>query len=66
MKFYNSAGPNPRMVKMFMAEKGIDLPREVLAKIYAGNAARLLGIPILPATSTAPPAPVAAPPTPAH
>ena len=28
MKFYNSAGPNPRMVKMFMAEKGIDLPRE--------------------------------------
>jgi glutathione S-transferase len=28
MKFYNSVGPNPRMVKMFMAEKGIDLPRE--------------------------------------
>lgn len=28
MKFYNSAGPNPRMVKMFMAEKGIDVPRE--------------------------------------
>jgi glutathione S-transferase len=27
MKFYNSVGPNPRMVKMFMAEKGIDLPR---------------------------------------
>jgi glutathione S-transferase len=28
MKFYTSVGPNPRMVKMFMAEKGIDLPRQ--------------------------------------
>lgn len=27
MKFYNSIGPNPRIVKMFMAEKGIDIPR---------------------------------------
>jgi glutathione S-transferase len=27
MKLYNSIGPNPRVVKMFMAEKGIDLPR---------------------------------------
>ena len=26
MKFYNSIGPNPRMVRMFMAEKGIDIP----------------------------------------
>ncbi|MBI1262556.1 MAG: glutathione S-transferase [Rhizobiales bacterium] len=26
MKFYNSIGPNPRIVKMFMAEKGITLP----------------------------------------
>ncbi|PKQ05277.1 MAG: glutathione S-transferase [Alphaproteobacteria bacterium HGW-Alphaproteobacteria-11] len=26
MKFYNSIGPNPRVVKMFMQEKGIDLP----------------------------------------
>ena len=24
MKFYNSVGPNPRMVRMFMAEKGFD------------------------------------------
>src|SRR3974390_1673193 len=24
MKFYNSIGPNPGVVKMFMAEKGID------------------------------------------
>ncbi|HEY2707647.1 MAG TPA: glutathione S-transferase family protein [Caulobacteraceae bacterium] len=28
MKFYNSMGPNPRVVKMFMAEKGLDIPRE--------------------------------------
>jgi glutathione S-transferase len=27
MKFYNSIGPNPRVVKMFMAEKGMDIPR---------------------------------------
>ncbi len=27
MKFYNSVGPNPRMVRMFMAEKGIDIPK---------------------------------------
>jgi glutathione S-transferase len=27
VKLYTSIGPNPRVVKMFMAEKGIDLPR---------------------------------------
>jgi glutathione S-transferase len=27
VKFYNSIGPNPRVVRMFMAERGIDLPR---------------------------------------
>ena len=27
MKFYNSVGPNPRVVKLFMAEKGLDIPR---------------------------------------
>jgi glutathione S-transferase len=27
MKFYNSIGPNPRVVKMFVAEKGVDIPR---------------------------------------
>ncbi|HUO11689.1 MAG TPA: glutathione S-transferase family protein [Caulobacteraceae bacterium] len=27
MKFYNSIGPNPRVVKLFMAEKGLDIPR---------------------------------------
>ena len=28
MKFYNSIGPNPGVVNMFMAEKGIDVPKE--------------------------------------
>ncbi len=27
MKLYNSGGPNPRMVRMFMAEKGLDVPK---------------------------------------
>jgi glutathione S-transferase len=26
MKFYNSIGPNPRVVRMFMAEKGVEIP----------------------------------------
>lgn len=26
MKFYNSLGPNPRLVRIFMLEKGIDIP----------------------------------------
>lgn len=28
MKFYNSIGPNPKVVRMFMAERGIDIPKE--------------------------------------
>lgn len=28
MKFYNSIGPNPRVVRMFMAEKAIAIPTE--------------------------------------
>ena len=28
MKFYNSVGPNPHVVRMFMAEKGITLPTQ--------------------------------------
>ena len=28
MKFYNSLGPNPRLVRMFLLEKGIELPTE--------------------------------------
>jgi glutathione S-transferase len=27
MKLYNSGGPNPHMVRMFMAEKGVEVPR---------------------------------------
>lgn len=36
MKFYNSIGPNPRVVKMFMAEKGVDIPR-VEVNLMAGE-----------------------------
>ncbi|HWA59723.1 MAG TPA: glutathione S-transferase family protein [Caulobacteraceae bacterium] len=36
MKFYNSIGPNPQVVKMFMAEKGLDIPR-VEIDIMAGE-----------------------------
>jgi glutathione S-transferase len=36
MKFYNSIGPNPRMVRMFMAEKGIDVPK-VEVDLLAGE-----------------------------
>lgn len=28
MKMYNSIGPNPRMVRMFLAEKGVEIPLE--------------------------------------
>ena len=30
MKFYDSVGPNPRIVRMFMAEKGIDIPKQTV------------------------------------
>ena len=30
MKFYDSVGPNPRIVRMFMAEKGIEIPRQTV------------------------------------
>lgn len=36
MKFYNSIGPNPRVVSMFMAEKGIELP-QVQIDLRAGE-----------------------------
>ena len=36
MKFYNSIGPNPRVVKMFMAEKGVEVPREEI-NLMAGE-----------------------------
>ena len=28
MKLYNSVGPNPKVVRMFVAEKGVDIPKE--------------------------------------
>jgi glutathione S-transferase len=28
MKFYDSVGPNPRLVRMFIAEKGLDIPKQ--------------------------------------
>ncbi|WP_054590258.1 glutathione S-transferase family protein [Sphingopyxis macrogoltabida] len=36
MKFYNSIGPNPRVVKLFMAEKGIEIP-EVMIDLRGGE-----------------------------
>jgi glutathione S-transferase len=36
MKFYNSVGPNPRVVTLFMAEKGIELP-EVTVDLRGGE-----------------------------
>ncbi len=30
MKLYDSVGPNPRVVRMFMAEKGIDMPKQTV------------------------------------
>src|SRR4029077_6390427 len=36
MKLYNSRGPNPRMVRMFMAEKGIEIPK-VEVDLLAGE-----------------------------
>jgi glutathione S-transferase len=36
MKLYNSIGPNPKTVRMFMAEKGIELPT-VEVDIMAGE-----------------------------
>ena len=36
MKFYNSIGPNPRVVNMFMAEKGLTIPKETV-DLMAGH-----------------------------
>ena len=30
MKFYDSVGPNPRVVRMFMAEKAIEVPKQTV------------------------------------
>ena len=37
MKFYDSIGPNPRVVNMFLAEKGIDLPRHKIDLLSGEN-----------------------------
>lgn len=37
MKFYNSIGPNPRVVRMFMAEKGITIPTEEVDLMKGDN-----------------------------
>ena len=39
MKFYNSIGPNPRVVKMYMAERGIEVPFEEVDIMGAANRA---------------------------
>ncbi|XOV88878.1 MAG: glutathione S-transferase family protein [Pseudomonadota bacterium] len=37
MKLYNSVGPNPRVVRMFMAEKGMELPLEEVDLMKGDN-----------------------------
>jgi len=37
MKLYNSIGPNPRMVRMFMHEKGIEIPLEAVDLMCGEN-----------------------------
>lgn len=37
MKFYNSIGPNPRLVRLFMAEKGIEIADQAEIDIMGGE-----------------------------
>jgi glutathione S-transferase len=37
MKFYNSIGPNPKLVRMFAAEKGFSFPEVVEVDLLAGH-----------------------------
>ncbi len=37
MKFYNSLGPNPRAVRMFLAEKGVEIPMVEVDLMKAEN-----------------------------
>lgn len=37
MKLYNSMGPNPHVVRMFVAEKGLDLPTEEVDLMGGAN-----------------------------
>jgi glutathione S-transferase len=41
MKFFNSIGPNPRLVRMFAAEKGIPLSETVEVDLMGGENRRL-------------------------
>ena len=37
MKLYDSIGPNPRVVRMFLAEKGVSIPRETVDLLGGEN-----------------------------
>ncbi len=37
MKLYNSIGPNPRLVRMFIAEKGLDIPLQAVDLMAGEN-----------------------------
>ena len=37
MKFYNSLGPNPRLVRLFTLERGIELPETIEVDIMTGE-----------------------------
>jgi glutathione S-transferase len=37
MKFYKSIGPNPRVVRIFMAERGVELPKAEIDLLGAEN-----------------------------
>ena len=40
MKLYDSVGPNPRIVRMFMAEKGIEMPKQTGRPAQAARTAK--------------------------
>ena len=37
MKLYNSVGPNPHVVRMFMAERGVDIAKEEIDIMAGAN-----------------------------
>ena len=37
MKLYDSIGPNPQIVRMFMAEKGIEIPKQTVDLLHGEN-----------------------------
>lgn len=52
MKFYNSVGPNPRVVALFMAEKGITIPEVTVDLRGAENRRAPYNIEVNPAGQT--------------